>query len=136
MSLCEHCPMFWFSYFMIFFLFITICFSLFLWVFFLQLFMLEEARERKYNQHARVIQKAFKKYFAQKRQAQQKEEAADLLYGHKQRRQPSINRNFVGDYIGLDMKPRLASLVGKKEKILYAEVVKKYDRRFKVTEKI
>ncbi|OXU30861.1 hypothetical protein TSAR_001331, partial [Trichomalopsis sarcophagae] len=96
------------------------------------LFMLEEARDRRYNMHARVIQKAFKKYFAKKRQAAQKQEAADLLYGHKQRRKASLNRNFVGDYIGMDMKPRLASLVGKREKILFAEVVKKYDRRFKM----
>ena len=94
--------------------------------------MLEEARDRKYNMHARVLQRAFKKYFAKKRQAAQKQEAADLLYGQKQRRKGSINRNFVGDYIGLDMKPRLVSLVGKREKILYAEVVNKYDRRFKV----
>ncbi|XP_011498477.1 PREDICTED: unconventional myosin-Ie-like [Ceratosolen solmsi marchali] len=96
------------------------------------LFMLEEARDRKYNMHARVIQRAFKKYFAKKRQAAQKQEAADLLYGHKQRRRGSLNRNFVGDYIGMDVKPRLASLVGKREKIFYAEVVKKYDRRFKM----
>lgn len=94
--------------------------------------MLEEARDRKYNMHARVIQKAFKKYFAKKRQAAQKQEAADLLYGHKQRRKASLNRNFVGDYIGMDMKPRLVSLVGKREKIFFAEVAKKYDRRFKV----
>jgi myosin-1 len=94
--------------------------------------MLEEARDRKYNMHARVIQRAFKKYFAKKRQAAQKQEAADLLYGRKQRRRASLNRNFVGDYIGIDIKPRLANLVGKREKILFAEVVKKYDRRFKV----
>lgn len=94
--------------------------------------MLEELRDRKYNKHARVIQQAFKKYFAKKRQAAQKEEAAKLLYAHKQRRRASLNRNFVGDYIGLDVKPRLSALVGKREKILFAEVVKKYDRRFKV----
>uniref|UniRef100_A0ABD2XDY9 SH3 domain-containing protein n=1 Tax=Trichogramma kaykai TaxID=54128 RepID=A0ABD2XDY9_9HYME len=95
------------------------------------LFMLEEARDRKYNMYARVLQRAFKKFFAKKRQAAQKQEAADLLYGQKQRRKGSLNRNFVGDYIGLDMKPRLVSLVGKREKIFFAETVKKYDRRFK-----
>ena len=94
--------------------------------------MLEEARDRKYNMHARVIQRAFKKYFAKKRQIIQKQEASDLLYGHKQRRKASLNRNFVGDYIGLDMKPGLYSLIGKREKILFADVIKKYDRRFKV----
>ncbi|XP_012277258.1 unconventional myosin-Ie [Orussus abietinus] len=96
------------------------------------LFMLEEARDRKYNTYARVIQKAFKKYFARKRQEKQKEEVADLLFGHKQRRRASLNRNFVGDYIGLDAKPQTISLIGRREKVYFAEVVKKYDRRFKM----
>ncbi|KAH0956465.1 hypothetical protein HN011_000851 [Eciton burchellii] len=96
------------------------------------LFMLEEARDRKYNIYARVIQKAFKKYFARKRQAQQKQEAADLLFSHKERRRASINRNFVGDYIGLEGKPQTMNLIGRREKVLFAEVVKKYDRRFKM----
>ncbi|KZC09955.1 Unconventional myosin-Ie, partial [Dufourea novaeangliae] len=97
------------------------------------LFMLEEARDRKYNMYARVIQKAFKKYFARKRQAQQKQEAADLLFGHKERRRASLNRNFMGDYIGLEGKSELMNLIGRREKICFAEVVKKYDRRFKMS---
>lgn len=95
--------------------------------------MLEEARDRKFNAHARVIQKAFKKYFARKRQEKQKQEASEILFGHKQRRRASLNRNFVGDYIGLDAKPQTISLIGRREKVAFAEVVKKYDRRFKVS---
>lgn len=94
--------------------------------------MLEEARDRKYNVYARVIQKAFKKYFARKRQEEQKEAAADLLYGHKERRRGSLNRNFVADYIGMDCRSQTTNIVGRREKVLFAEVVKKYDRRFKV----
>ena len=94
--------------------------------------MLEEARERNYNKHAQVIQKAFKKYFAQKRQGQQIQEAADLLFGHKERKRETLNRNFFGDYIGLEDKPQMMSLIGRREKVFFAEVVKKYNRRFKV----
>lgn len=94
--------------------------------------MLEEARDRKYNSYARVIQRAFKKYFARKRQNEEKQEAADLLFGRKERRRASLNRNFVGDYIGLEGKPQLMNLVGRREKVFFAEVAKKYDRRFKV----
>ncbi|EZA57696.1 Myosin-Ie [Ooceraea biroi] len=97
------------------------------------LFMLEEARDRKYNMYARVIQKAFKKYFARKRQAQQKQEAANLLFARKERRRASMNRNFVGDYIGLEGKPQTMSLIGRREKVFFAEVVRKYDRRFKMS---
>nr|CAD7408549.1 unnamed protein product [Timema poppensis] len=105
------------------------------------LFMLEDQRERKYNQYARVIQAAFKKYFARKKQQLQKQEAAvnwpiilfsDIMFGKKERRRFSINRNFVGDYIGLDSRPMLQSIIGRREKVAFAEVVKKYDRRFKV----
>jgi myosin-1 len=42
----------------------------------MQLFMLEDQRDRRYNQYARVIQKAFKKYFARQQHDRQKEEAA------------------------------------------------------------
>jgi myosin heavy subunit len=38
--------------------------------------MLEDQRDRRYNQYARVIQKAFKKYFARRQHDRQKEEAA------------------------------------------------------------
>ncbi|XP_017753375.1 PREDICTED: unconventional myosin-Ie-like [Eufriesea mexicana] len=97
------------------------------------LFMLEEARDQKYNMYARVIQKAFKKYFARKRQEQEKQEAADLLFGRKERRRASLNRNFMGDYIGLEGKRQILNLIGRKEKVFFAEVVKKYDRRFKMS---
>jgi myosin-1 len=55
------------------------------------------------------------------------------MFGKKERRRFSINRNFAGDYIGLDARPLLNNLVGRREKVAFAEVVKKYDRRFKVS---
>jgi hypothetical protein len=35
--------------------------------------------------------------------------------------------------LGLDHRPELLSLVGRREKVEYCETVTKYDRRFKVT---
>lgn len=96
------------------------------------LFMLEEARDRKYNFYARIIQKSFKKYFARKRQDAEKQAATDLLFGHKQRRRASLERNFVGDYIGLSFRPGITKLFGRRDKVFFAEIVKKYDRRFKM----
>jgi len=55
------------------------------------------------------------------------------MFGKKERRRFSINRNFAGDYIGLDSRPFLRTLVGKRDQAVFAEVVKKYDRRFKVS---
>ncbi|KAL5004495.1 hypothetical protein ScPMuIL_017951 [Solemya velum] len=95
------------------------------------LFLLEEMRERKFDGYARVLQKAWRKYHARKLYFKQKEEAADLLFNKKERRRFSLNRNFVGDYIGLDDNPSLRALVGKRERVEFAETVKKYDRRFK-----
>ncbi|CAG7821734.1 unnamed protein product, partial [Allacma fusca] len=76
------------------------------------LFQLEELRERRFDGFARVIQRAFRKYFAQRQRQKQREEAAAIVFGKKQRRSYSINRAFMGDYIGLDHKPELQSLVG------------------------
>ncbi|NXD06259.1 MYO1E protein, partial [Nothocercus nigrocapillus] len=95
------------------------------------LFLLEEMRERKYDGYARAIQKAWRKYVARKKYVQMREEASDLLLNKKERRRNSINRNFVGDYIGMEDHPELRQFMGKREKIDFADTVTKYDRRFK-----
>ncbi|XP_072134519.1 unconventional myosin-Ie isoform X2 [Mobula birostris] len=95
------------------------------------LFLLEEMRERKYDAYARAIQKAWRKYAARKKYVQMREEASDLLLNKKERRRNSINRNFVGDYIGMEDRPELRQFVGKREKVEFADTVNKYDRRFK-----
>lgn len=59
--------------------------------------------------------------------------ASDLLLNKKERRRHSINRNFVGDYLGMDDRPELRRFLGKREKIDFADKVTKYDRRFKVS---
>ncbi|PAV88320.1 hypothetical protein WR25_07567 isoform A [Diploscapter pachys] len=97
------------------------------------LFLLEEVRERKYDGFARKIQKAGRQFNARKHHAKQKEEACDLMYGKKERRRFSLNRNFVGDYIGLEYKPALQALVGKRERVDFAHTANKYDRRFKIS---
>lgn len=99
------------------------------------LFLLEEMRERKFDSYARVIQKAFRKYHARQQYFKQKEEASDILLNRKERRRFSINRNFVGDYIGMEENPLLRALVGKRERIEFADTINKYDRRFKSTKR-
>lgn len=95
------------------------------------LFLLEEVRERKFDNFARLIQKAFRKYFSRQKLLRQREEAADIFHKKKQRRKHSVNRNFYSDYIGLDHKPELRTLVGKREKVEFAQTVDEYNRRFK-----
>uniref|UniRef100_UPI00398EB62F unconventional myosin-Ie isoform X2 n=1 Tax=Pristiophorus japonicus TaxID=55135 RepID=UPI00398EB62F len=95
------------------------------------LFLLEEMRERKYDVYARAIQKAWRKYAARKKYVKMREEASDLLLNKKERRRNSINRNFVGDYIGMEDLPELRQFIGKREKVEFADTVTKYDRRFK-----
>lgn len=58
------------------------------------------------------------------------------MMNNKERRQHSLNRQFFGDYIGLEDKPELRTLVGKRERIEFADTVTKYDRRFKVSYKV
>lgn len=45
-----------------------------LYCLFVQLFLLEEMRERKYDGYARAIQKAWRKYVARKKYVQMREE--------------------------------------------------------------
>lgn len=129
----------------------------------LQLFLLEEMRERKYNGYARVIQKAWRKHIAVRKYVKMREEgksinkwvneaplsarvylldlsgflfaASDVLLNKKERRRNSINRNFVGDYIGTDNHPEIRQFVGRRERIDFADVVVKFDRRFRVKTK-
>ncbi|KAM4601251.1 myosin IEb isoform 2-T2 [Polymixia lowei] len=95
------------------------------------LFLLEEMRERKYNGYARVIQKAWRKHVAVRKYVKMREEASDILLNKKERRSNSLNRNFVGDYIGTDNHPEIRQFVGRRERIDFADVVVKYDRRFR-----
>lgn len=95
------------------------------------LFLLEELRDRKFDGYARKIQKAYRMYKSRKYFAELKQQASDILFNKKERRRFSINRNFVGDYIGYDDNPALRSLVEKRERIEFAVTVNKYDRRFK-----
>eukprot|EP00092_Neocalanus_flemingeri_P052340 GFUD01061174.1.p1 GENE.GFUD01061174.1~~GFUD01061174.1.p1 ORF type:complete len:1149 (-),score=317.13 GFUD01061174.1:56-3502(-) len=95
------------------------------------LFLLEEVRERKFDHFARLIQKAFRKNFSRQKLLRQREEAADIFHKKKERRRHSVNRNFYTDYIGLDHKPELRTLVGKREKVEFAQTVDEYNRRFK-----
>uniref|UniRef100_A0A8C1SR53 Myosin IEb n=1 Tax=Cyprinus carpio TaxID=7962 RepID=A0A8C1SR53_CYPCA len=96
------------------------------------LFLLEEMRERKYNGYARVIQQAWRKHIAVRKYVQMREEASDVLLNKKERRKNSLNRNFMGDYIGMDNHPEIRQFVGRRERVDFADVVVKYDRRFKV----
>ncbi|XP_020366612.1 unconventional myosin-If [Rhincodon typus] len=95
------------------------------------LFLLEEMRERKFDKFARTIQKAWRKYIAQRKYEQMREEASSILYNFKERRRNSINRNFVGDYLGIEDRPELRQFLGKRERIDFADSVTKFDRRFK-----
>ncbi|XP_015258865.1 PREDICTED: unconventional myosin-Ie-like [Cyprinodon variegatus] len=99
------------------------------------LFLLEEMRERKYNGYARVIQKAWRKHIAVRKYVKMREEASDVLLNKKERRRNSINRNFVGDYIGTDNHPEIRQFVGRRERIDFADVVVKFDRRFKTVKR-
>ncbi|XP_049440710.1 myosin IEb [Epinephelus fuscoguttatus] len=95
------------------------------------LFLLEEMRERKYNGYARVIQTAWRKHIAVRKYVKMREEASDVLLNKKERRKNSINRNFVGDYLGTDNHPEIRQFVGRRERIDFADVVVKFDRRFR-----
>lgn len=99
------------------------------------LYMLEECRERKYDYYARVIQHAFQKYFSKQRFLKERLEASELLLNRKERRSCSLNRTFHGDYIGVEYKRGITSLIPRREKVEFALTVDKFDRRFRQTKR-
>ncbi|KAJ1080755.1 hypothetical protein NDU88_000948 [Pleurodeles waltl] len=99
------------------------------------LFLLEEMRERKYDGYARMIQKAWRKHIAVRKYIKMREEASNIVLNKKERRHNSINRNFVGDYIGIENRPELKQFVGRRERIDFSDTVTKYDRRFKIVKR-
>ncbi|XP_072166992.1 unconventional myosin-If-like [Diadema setosum] len=99
------------------------------------LFLLEEQRERKFDYYARIIQKALRRFNAHNYYLKLKEQASDILFNKKERRRYSLNRNFVGDYIGYEHNVSLQALVARRERIEFADKVNKYDRRFKITKR-
>ncbi|XP_063173201.1 unconventional myosin-Ie-like [Candoia aspera] len=99
------------------------------------LFLLEEMRERRYDGFARVIQKAWRKHVAVRKNMQMREEASNIVLNKKERRHNSLNRNFMGDYIGLENRPELRRFLGRRERVDFADTVTKYDRRFKTVKR-
>ncbi|NXO02092.1 MYO1F protein, partial [Rhinopomastus cyanomelas] len=95
------------------------------------LFLLEEMRERRFDGFARVIQKAWRRHVAVRKYERMREEASNILYNFKERRRNSINRNFVGDYLGMEERPELRQFLARRERVDFADSVTKYDRRFK-----
>ncbi|RMC00880.1 hypothetical protein DUI87_22565 [Hirundo rustica rustica] len=93
------------------------------------LFLLEEMRERKFDSFARVIQKAWRRHIAIRKYEQMREEASSTT--SRRRRRNSINRNFVGDYLGMEERPELRQFLAKRERVDFADSITKYDRRFK-----
>lgn len=71
---------------------------------FVQLFLLEEMRERKYDGYARAIQKAWRKYAARKKYVQMREEGrSELLMAGTSHTHGSRNRR---DTEGKEISPR------------------------------
>lgn len=107
-------------------------FCLFVVVVGLKLFLLEEIRDRRYNEYALILQKAFRRFNAAQYYLKLKTEASDLVLNRKERRSNSLNRKFYGDYIGLDKPAFLGvrSLIPKKENIEFAQTCVKFDRQF------
>jgi len=65
--------------------------------------------------------------------AQLRVSACNLLQGKKERRRYSVNRSYVGDYLNLEANPKLRQLLNdKRERVEFADLVTKYDRRGKV----
>ncbi|KAJ3223556.1 Unconventional myosin-Ie [Clydaea vesicula] len=99
------------------------------------LFLLEERRDRKFNAYAKVIQRAYRIWKSRKYFLEMRKKAADVVYDKKERKRFSLNREFLGDYLSYRDNPILKALVGKNEKVFFADLCTKYDRKFKPSQR-
>ncbi|RKO84221.1 P-loop containing nucleoside triphosphate hydrolase protein, partial [Blyttiomyces helicus] len=74
------------------------------------LFLLEEQRDRKYHGHAKVIQRAYRRWKARKYFLELRQKAADVVAGKKERKRLTLNREFLGDYLNFLDNPVLKAL--------------------------
>jgi len=94
-------------------------------------FSLEELRERRTFKYANAIQQFFMKSMMARYHYNLQMGANNKLKGNKDRRRNSLERNFLGDYINYRDNFRLKSVVGKQAKVIFADVIWKYDRKGK-----
>eukprot|EP01111_Echinosteliopsis_oligospora_P014912 TRINITY_DN5735_c1_g1_i3.p1 TRINITY_DN5735_c1_g1~~TRINITY_DN5735_c1_g1_i3.p1 ORF type:complete len:1071 (+),score=360.39 TRINITY_DN5735_c1_g1_i3:181-3393(+) len=101
------------------------------------LFSLEERLEKMDYDAIVRIQKSFRSWKAKRHALEQRAWAADLLRNKKERRRASVDVKFTGDKIDLENNAALMEIMAeyKKERVLFADKVKKYDRRAKVDER-
>jgi len=99
------------------------------------LFLMEELRARKYHTYAQKIQRAYRRWKARKYFLELKEKSQDIFYQKKERKRISLKREYIGDYIGYLDNPGLRALVGKNERVLFADDVGKYDRRYNASKR-
>lgn len=97
------------------------------------LFLLEELRDRKFDEYARKIQAFWRKRFGHRRLAKVKELTFGIVGNRKERRRGTINRGFYGDYLGFRHDDFLKKLVDKNDNIVFADFATKYDREMKPT---
>lgn len=95
------------------------------------LFMLEELRERKFHEIVTKIQRCYRKWKSRKYYLECKKKVLSIVVGKKERRRLTLNRDYMGDYMDIMNNPAVRSLAGKNDKILFADHVRKYDRRWK-----
>ena len=65
--------------------------------------------------------------YSKKRLLKERAEASNLLLNRKERRRYSLNRNFAGDYIGVEYKPGLSALIPRREKVYIKIITFKID---------
>lgn len=99
------------------------------------LFLLEEIRDRKFDGHARVIQKYWRRTHNQNVYDREKVLAAEMFVNKKERYHATINRKFFGNYFNFDDQPILLTFIEKKEVVSFSTVVTKYDRLFRTTKR-
>jgi len=100
----------------------------------LQVFKLEEMREKSLHRVVTGIQRAWRAFSARKWYLELRAATQDIMYGHKERRKNTLNRKYWGDYLQVRKMPAVVAMLQKQgdtSNIVFADNVNKLNRSWK-----
>eukprot|EP00455_Lapot_gusevi_P016296 TRINITY_DN1837_c0_g1_i15.p1 TRINITY_DN1837_c0_g1~~TRINITY_DN1837_c0_g1_i15.p1 ORF type:complete len:865 (+),score=234.52 TRINITY_DN1837_c0_g1_i15:192-2597(+) len=98
------------------------------------LFALEELRERKLHDLATLIQTIYRAWKARKYFLELRQKALGIYQGRKQRRRASVRRYYVGDYLNAALSMPIQKILSahRESRVMFLDEVDKMNRKWKV----
>jgi len=98
------------------------------------IYSLEELRERRLDDVARLLQKTYRDFQQRKIFIELKKDVSAMLKGKKERRRISVHRNYIGDYVNMKQNRLVQKMMlkNKERGVMFCAHVEKVNKRSKI----